>query len=198
VRGAARRGALTLRLFFAIELDEAARAALAAAVEHARHAPGLPHGLRWLAQESWHFTLQFLGEVEPARVEDLAAAGLAAARAHAPFELSFGPPSSFGSPRRARLVYLGLARGQAPMSALATSLHAWTAALGMPAEKRAFVPHVTLARLRQPGDLRPALGALRAPPESMRVQHLTLLRSRLSQTGARYEPLSRAALGPAS
>jgi 2'-5' RNA ligase len=187
-----------MRLFFAVELDEAARLALGRAATQARSAKALPHGLRWLPPESWHFTLQFLGEVGAARVPDLEAAAAATARTHAPFELVLATAGTFGSPRRARLIHVGASRGGEAMGALAATLHGRTAACGFSAEPRAFIPHLTMARLRQPGDVRAAIEALNAQlnaaPVTTQVRALALMRSHLSQQGARYERLHVAEL----
>jgi 2'-5' RNA ligase len=184
-----------MRLFFAVELDAALREGVTAAMARVRDGGIAPRGLRWLGAEQLHVTLQFLGDVEAGRVAELESSARAAAAKHAAFELSLGAPATFGSARRARLLHCGLAAGRDAVIALVTALQAHTAPLGFAAERRELVPHVTLARLRQPADVSAVLAALRMPAEPMRVEQVTLFRSHLAQSGARYEPLARVPLG---
>jgi 2'-5' RNA ligase len=185
---------MTLRLFVAVELDANVRGAVAEQIEHARRATDVPARLRWLAPEALHFTLQFLGAVEPGRVAALRDVMSEVAGKQAPFEMQLGAAGTFGSARRARLLWLGLARGGEAMTMLAASLHAALSALGFPAEERAFVPHLTVARTREPLDLRATLSAFAGSTPPMRVEHVVLMRSHLSQAGARYERIAGAVL----
>jgi 2'-5' RNA ligase len=64
-------------------------------------------------------------------------------------------------------------------------------------ERRRFLPHVTVARVRSGHRAPPRLEL--APPGGPAVfaaDALTLFRSRLSPSGARYEALERVALSP--
>jgi 2'-5' RNA ligase len=64
-------------------------------------------------------------------------------------------------------------------------------------ETRPFFAHVTVARVRK--GARVSRDPLPAPPSlSMRAATVVLYRSRLSSTGARYEPLARFDLGSVS
>jgi 2'-5' RNA ligase len=73
------------------------------------------------------------------------------------------------------------------------------AALEVPPEKRAYHPHVTLGRVRQPVHAR-GLPALLEDPQTVRfgaidVDRLTLFLSKLKRGGARYSPVAHAPLG---
>jgi 2'-5' RNA ligase len=181
-----------LRLFIGIALDEAARAAIERALQTAtREAPA---GMRFLQPENWHFTLQFLGSVPEGDVGAVRAACRDAAAQIAPFDVELDRLGAFKSPRRARVVWIGLARGAEPMTALYEALLAHTEPLGFAREARPFAAHLTLARLKQPADVTRLLASTRMPALRMRVVHLTLFRSHLSPKGARYEVLERYAL----
>ena len=67
-------------------------------------------------------------------------------------------------------------------------------------EQRPFTPHLTLARLVPPRNLRefaPELLGTLVDPEPFPVDRLVLFRSHLSPAGARYEPIFEAPLGGA-
>ena len=62
-------------------------------------------------------------------------------------------------------------------------------------ERRAFRPHATVARLRA-GERAPSELRIDGPePLGFDGEAVTLYRSRLSRSGARYEPLERVPLG---
>jgi len=83
----------------------------------------------------------------------------------------------------------------APFAALAHRIEEGVQALGFPPERRPAHPHVTLARLRIPQDLAPALAE--APPPDLQawVDDLTLMASELRPEGPLYTPLARWSLG---
>jgi 2'-5' RNA ligase len=75
-----------MRLFVAIELDDAVRERLTRELEPLRALPEAPRGLRWLPAQSWHVTLQFLGEVQDSMLDPLRSACAQAGTAVSAFE----------------------------------------------------------------------------------------------------------------
>ena len=65
--------------------------------------------------------------------------------------------------------------------------------LGHEPDGRGFHPHLTLARLRTPGDLRAAIAALgqRELGPAWHVEEVVLFRSETRPEGARYEAVAR-------
>jgi 2'-5' RNA ligase len=179
-----------LRLFVGIALPPQARAALASCLSAPRVRALAPARLRWLPPENWHLTLQFLGAVQEDRVAALQTACQRAAQGCAPFEIELSGMGAFGSPRRARIVWVGVTRGHAEVAALAEALCAQTEPLGFAREQRAFRAHATLARLKTPARVESLLAAIELPKVAMPVSELTLFRSHTSSEGARYEPLA--------
>lgn len=162
-------------------------AALAGAVDTGRAAAD---GLLWEAPERWHLTLQFLGPLPRlAPVVD----GLAAAvgeRDAFPFRL--GAAGAFPNPRRARVVWIGAAAGGDALIALAGTVTAALEPVGFELD-RPLHPHLTVARLKVPGDVGPVLAALGAEPvgEAFTVGEVVLYESRLSAQGPTYTVLER-------
>ncbi|MFO7178515.1 MAG: RNA 2',3'-cyclic phosphodiesterase [Pseudomonadota bacterium] len=185
-----------LRTFIALPLPEATRERLAEVQrELARHMPQRA-ALRWTDPESLHLTLKFLGYVDPDRVPALEALIGEAAAPYAPMDTELGRISAFASPRRARVVVAQFSR-PAELCALAAEIERLAEPLGFPPETRPFVPHVTLARLRQPMDLSTALEPF--PPLELptRLDELVLFESRLTPARAFYQALATRTLGTA-
>ena len=185
------RGGDAVRTFFAVELDAGARQAAAGVARRLAEAPG-GDGVRWVRPEALHVTLRFLGETPAARVAPLARRAAQEVAALAPFTLHLGPAELFPSPRRPRVVALGL-EPAAPLLELAAALERACVALGFPAELRPFRAHLTLGRLL--GRSFPTVAALAAPAAELAVEEVVLFRSELSPAGSRYTPLERARLG---
>jgi 2'-5' RNA ligase len=156
-------------------------------------------GLRWLSGESLHVTLQFFGSVPEPRVSALSAGCAHAAASSGPFELRFAEAGAFPSPRRARVLWLGVGQGASELTQLSAAVaRAARPLLGTAsAREQVFTPHLSVARLSTPLDAAPLVAALGAVDVSMRVRQLVLLRSRLGGPAARYEVIERFELAAA-
>lgn len=182
-----------MRLFVAVELDEAAREALAIEQRRLRGLLGKEYEprLRWVSPTQIHLTLAFLGEVaddRAAAIEDAMRRPLGGGR----FEVVFGGLGVFPPRGAPRVLWLGLMRGAREVVALQRQVAERVMGLGIPLEDRAFHPHLTLARCREtrPADRQRLLGADR-PAEVARidVEAVTLIASRLSSRGADHTAL---------
>jgi RNA 2',3'-cyclic 3'-phosphodiesterase len=175
-----------MRLFVALELPEDVRAALTA------WTPSAP-GLRAVPAAQLHVTLAFLGERPEPQAARVAALLPGVGRAVA--QLTLGAPLWLPA-RRPRVLAVAIGDGDGALAALQRDLVAGLVeAIGFAAQRRPFLAHVTVGRVRgdrdgaaaardEPLDPPPAVGAFSAAA-------LTLMRSRLSPHGARYEALER-------
>lgn len=177
------------RAFVAVRPPDDVLTAVERAVAPARHAIVGP---RWTDRRQWHLTLQFLGWCGDVEAVAAALDGLEERDA---FAVRLGGGGAFPSERRARVIWLGVHRGAEALGRLAGGVAACLAPLGFEPEARAFHPHLTLARLRVPGDVREAVAALGDAPvgQAFTVREVVLYESVLRPDGARYEPLARVA-----
>ncbi len=176
-----------LRLFVALELLAAARAALAAF----RDAAAEPRIWRPVADEALHLTLAFLGRRPETDVETISEV-LRDAAGPAP-RLVLGSPLLL-PPRRSRVLTVALADPDETLAALQSRVSAGLEAAGVfVPEKRPFRAHVTVARLR-PRERAPRSVDGAPEPLEFHAATLTLFVSRLHPRGARYEALSRVTL----
>jgi RNA 2',3'-cyclic 3'-phosphodiesterase len=139
-------------------------------------------GLRWTTEDQWHVTLRFLGEMDTAGEEALRARLAGIAGEVSAVEATAGPrPRSLG-PGVWVLPVAGLGDLAAPIAAA-------TPDLGQPPPRRRYRGHLTLARARRPGLLR---GLPEDPlTDAWTVNDITLVRSHLGSTGARYDVVGR-------
>lgn len=192
-----------VRAFIAIASSRALLDALARLQSELRAGPGGGAG-RWVAPENAHLTLKFLGDVPAERTAAIARALEATCAAQAPFTLTLQGLGCFPNTRRPRVVWVGVREERGALQALHSQIEQALAALGYPAEGRAFTPHLTLARVREgaaAGEVE-ALGrsvverqpTAELPLAQMLVREVILFRSDLRPEGPRYTPLQRAAL----
>jgi 2'-5' RNA ligase len=147
--------------------------------------------LRAVRHDALHVTLAFLGhraldEVDPIReaVREVAAqvGGL-----------SLGEPLWL-SPRRPHVLTVAVVDPEGALARLQEALtEALADAICFVPERRAFRPHVTVARVRR-GALPRRGGLPEAPRAAFAGEALVLYRSWLGGGPARYEPLERVAL----
>ena len=145
------------------------------------------HDVRVVAPAHLHFTLAFLGSTPVERFREIADALAAAAEGP---ERPVLTVSRYRETRSvAMLVFDDL---EARATRLAEDLHGRLERLGVyEPERRAWLPHLTVARFRRPPRLKPALPDLDDVVPSDAAVYL----SRLRPGGAQYEILESVALG---
>jgi len=185
-------GEARIRVFFAVELGDAARAATVALQQQLRRGPG-GDAVRWVRPEGLHVTLRFLGEIEATRVPALVAAVGPEVSQRPAFELRLGALSGLPTARRPRVAILDVEPAE-PLEELAAAVERGVVAAGIEPEMRRFRAHLTLGRVRgryglPPADERPAARA------AFDVSDVVLFRSQPGRGGSRYTPLERLALG---
>ncbi|HYV47738.1 MAG TPA: RNA 2',3'-cyclic phosphodiesterase [Myxococcaceae bacterium] len=179
------------RLFVAVDLGAKVRRALEALQSELST---LAPRARWGPPSNAHLTLAFLGSMEEAKVPELSRALEGVATRAAPFDLQLRGGGAFGSPKKPRVLWVGVEGDTARLH----QLQAWTGSalqpLGYEPEERDYRPHLTLARARDPrGDpgLARCAGALADRAlGAARVDRLILFRSQPGPGGSKYTPLA--------
>jgi RNA 2',3'-cyclic 3'-phosphodiesterase len=182
-----------VRLFVALDLPAWVRAGIGAWGARELTDPAL----RRIREESLHVTFAFLGWRDEAKVEPAAAAVRESSGAAAPL-LELRSPVPRPPRGRARIFALPVLSAGAEQMQAEVSGRLVEAGLYEP-EKRPFWPHVTVARVRPEGRRsRRPMPVERAPEglpaalcEPFYGVRLTLYRSELQPTGARYAPLAQ-------
>lgn len=183
------------RLFVALDLPPSVCAAVGAWGRAELTDPAL----RPVRPESLHVTLAFLGYRPEQEIEPIAAA-VGECGAPAPLVELSGPVAR---PSRGRPRFFALAAHSPGTERLQTQVGERLAQARLyEPEKRAFWPHVTVARVRAEGRGSRRPRAVERPPkelppglsEAFHGVRLTLYRSELQPLGARYVPLAQVEL----
>lgn len=170
------------RLFAAIRPPQAIRDLLIDAMDDSPE-------LGWVKDDNLHLTLRFIGEVERPLADDIAAA-LARIR-HPRFALAIAGIGRFDR-RNGGSVWAGV-EPKFPVVALAAKIERACVMAGLEPERRAFHPHITIARWNRRsatfGDALIARNTALAS-EPFAVGAFTLFESHLSRHGAYYEAVA--------
>jgi 2'-5' RNA ligase len=147
-------------------------------------------GMRWTAPESWHITLQFLGNTAEydcivARLQELRSL---------PVTIQL---EGLGFFDRAGVFFAGIAESQ-ELSLLQRRVTAATGACGFVPETRPYHPHITLARNKGKGikALRDLKARIHREPKftGFVAEEFVLYESHLKFTGSKYEIRERFSL----
>jgi 2'-5' RNA ligase len=188
-----KKSVTTLRAFVALDLDSMSARRIARVSDRMRMGSGAPSAT-WTPNTKLHVTLKFMGELPEDAVAPLGKAlGPLAEGKPAPSPSTFRL-DAFPRVADARVLVVELSDARGDLGKLADRVDKLAAKYGVAKEKRAFRPHVTLARLKLSYDarkwLKPELAEVAG---ELKATHLTLYRSILGQgeEGAEYVPLAR-------
>jgi 2'-5' RNA ligase len=185
-----------MRLFLAINPPQHVRTAIWNATTPVRDA--WPE-VSWIAEPRLHLTLKFLGEQPDAAVAPLADAMRMIARSHAAPVVRVGSVGAFPNFRRPHVVWIGV-DPDPRLELLHHDIEVGCDALGYEIDGRPFRPHLTIARVKTPGDAE-KLRALRAAARKVRfsdefmVESIDVMESALGPAGPAYTTLATAPLG---
>ena len=179
-----------MRAFVAIELPGAVRQELTAlrARLEARGARA-----RWVAPESIHLTLRFLGEITGDQATTIIRALGVRYAEEAPLELHARGTGCFPNARRPNIIWAGIADLSGHLNRVQLAAEEEARAVGLTPETRTYQPHLTLARVRGPLDAGNLVEAMEAETNfdggAFTASGVTLMESKLTPTGPRYGTL---------
>lgn len=179
------------RIFIALELDEALQRYLRGTIRQV--AADLPR-FSWVNPSGIHLTLAFLGELSDEQLLQASQATEVAAQHVAPFDYRLSHLGIFGSPRQPRVLWVGIEETLGRLQNLHRALNKELEQRGFEVEKRAFSPHLTLARIKislqaeEQQRLQRILHSPQFAPSSAlsHVQQVSVMKSELARTGATY------------
>jgi 2'-5' RNA ligase len=187
-----------IRTFVGIDLGKGIRERIVALQETLA---GAGTEVKWVEPENLHVTLLFLGEVDERELPAVCRVVGEGAGTLAPFRMSVEKAGCFPTPRRPRILWVGVGEGAQGLCALHDALEGPLLELGCyRREERQYTPHITLGRVKSD---RPtsALTAALANQAGWRggeitVREVLVMSSQLTPKGPAYTVMSRAKLGP--
>ena len=176
------------RLFVGIAFPDSVRVHLAALC-------GGVAGAKWVAADSMHLTLRFIGEVDGGTAEDI---HIALGQIQSPaFALTLAGVDCFAQAGKVHTLWAGIEK-EPLLAHLRDKVESAIVRAGIEPERRKFKPHITLARFKGGADQRiggylQRYSQFRCEP--FEVDSFALYRSHLSAAGPHYEQLAEYPLG---
>lgn len=177
-----------MRLFIGFDLPEDVIRSLERLQEELRPKARI----NWSPPQNMHITTKFIGEWPEARLGELEDA-LRGVPAPDPIAIAVRGLGFFPNAKSPRVFWAGVEAPPA-LAALAGNTDRAVAQLGIEPEKRAYSPHLTLARIKEPVPLQALHQAIEALPSTefgrFTAGRFYLYHSRLSPSGSVYTKLS--------
>ena len=188
-----------IRCFIAIELPDEAKEGLARLkreLERTEH-----KFVKWVNPRGVHLTLKFLGNIHSKQVTEVTEAMRTAVQGISRFHLEISDVGAFPNLKQARVLWVGIGGAVDKLSRLQQNIESALTALGFAKEERSFVPHLTLARIKQGASPMERRGfgelvgtTIFEDKYHVEVEAVSLMRSQLTPAGAIYTRLTTVAL----
>jgi len=140
-----------IRAFIAIELPDELKLALIqlqTELQSARQS-----FVKWVVPEGIHLTLKFLGNIAVDNINEIIEAINRASKGISPFQVETTDLGVFPNSRNPRVFWLGIGGNLDSLINLQKRIDDVMKPMGFVPEKRAFTPHLTLARIRESASL---------------------------------------------
>jgi RNA 2',3'-cyclic 3'-phosphodiesterase len=181
------------RLFIAIELPAPIRQKLQQIQQELKR---YARDAKWVKVTGIHLTLKFLGYVDQSRIPNIVDTLSDVAKSFAPVEVDLNGCGFFPNARRPNVLWIGVE--SKTIQSLQQEVESSMERLSFEKEDRAFTPHLTLARFREPKGLLPLTQVAEKLSSKISgnfvADHFSLFQSILHREGAEYIVLKQFAL----
>ncbi|MEP7212330.1 MAG: RNA 2',3'-cyclic phosphodiesterase [Acidobacteriota bacterium] len=181
------------RIFFAVDISDDVKAVAAERISRFRKEfPDVR--VSWAKPENLHITLKFVGDAEDEQIESLSSHLAAAFEKIPQFRIGLSTPSAFGK----RVLSITVDEDTDSLPAINEILESACERVSVPREKRAFKPHLTLARIRDERGIDALISEhakIQIEPVEWEVREIALYESELHPTGSVYSKLKTFPLG---
>ncbi len=132
-----------IRSFIAIDVEESLRPKIAEIQDTIAQTNAK---IRFVKPENVHYTLKFLGNISTQDVDEIFE--LLKTIPFKSFILEIGDVGCFPNLRRPRVIWMGTGKGSEEISLIANNIVSKLKNLGFKPEKKKFVPHLTIGRVK--------------------------------------------------
>ncbi|MBU0580131.1 MAG: RNA 2',3'-cyclic phosphodiesterase [Candidatus Margulisbacteria bacterium] len=150
--------------------------------------------IKWVEKENYHFTLKFLGGIEEGRLLKIAEKLKEMAKKTASFELYLGSFDFLPEAGPTRVIYLEVGGGEDEINTAAFEVEEAMAGLGVEKEKRKYVAHLTVGRIKRDKgleELKEGIKKLKGICRTIKVREFVLFESNLTYAGPTYQEIER-------
>jgi 2'-5' RNA ligase len=139
-----------MRVFIAIDINEKIRKALGDLQRQLAGKANIDRSdVKWVRPDAIHLTLNFLGEIDDGKANEVCDIVKDVSAKHKCFEVNVETVGCFGG-RSARVIWVGAGEGNENLKRLQKELEQALMQAGWPKEEREFTGHLTLCRVKNP------------------------------------------------
>jgi RNA 2',3'-cyclic 3'-phosphodiesterase len=150
---------------------------------------------RWVSPANYHVTLNFLGDLPSEYLPILQGALLEVAGKHDAFDLKVEGISAFPDEQAGRVLWVGI-QNSVSLRSLYSDCKQLLKELNLLVENRSYIPHLTIARLRNQRNVKDLISPLKNKKfGSLSVNKMFLIESKLAGVFPVYESLMEFPLG---
>ncbi len=182
-----------MRMFLALDINDSIRKKLSQLkTSLAKQVKGCK--ANWVAPENLHVTLKFLGEVEDGKINDVCQAVSEVASRFNAIEFDVKGIAALPESGPLRMFWADVTEPSGEMARLFTEIELALQPLRFDRERRAFRPHITLARVNRTADPKAAREIVAGLAEEnighVRAGGVTIYTSVLTRQGPIYTPMA--------
>jgi len=181
------------RVFVAVDISHEARRKVAAYIETLRNEFRQVRA-GWEKPEKLHLTLKFLGETNETQSAELDKIVEKISGGISNFKLRIAETGVFPNARNARVLWIDVKDEAGNLLKINDLLEAEAEKIGFAKEKRKFVPHLTIGRVREPHRARDLANKHRQnkfEPVEFEISEIVIYESKLLPTGSVYSVVSK-------
>lgn len=134
-----------MRTFIAIELPNEIKEYLNSIQERLKKTGA---DVKWVEPQNIHLTLKFLGEIKEKKLESISKIMEEVTKDKKEFIIQLSSLGVFPKIEFPRVIWVGISQGQDQTTQIAQELEEKLSLLGIPKEKRPFLSHITIGRVR--------------------------------------------------
>jgi 2'-5' RNA ligase len=179
------------RIFVAVDISDQARRRVAAYIETLRNEFRQPR-VGWEKPEKLHLTLKFVGDCEEKQLGELEKIVEEISAGFTNFKLKIAETGIFPNVRNPRVLWIDVKDEKGNLAKINERLEAECEKIGFEKERRKFVPHLTIGRVREPlraRDLAQKHLQNKFEPVEFEVSQIVIYESRLQPAGSIYSKL---------
>lgn len=183
-----------IRSFIAIELSEATQDALSK-IQNDLRSPDV--NVKWVKSKNIHLTLRFLGHVRPKIMKEIIKGFPDFFEGQSSFDAELTAVGAFPRVEWPRIIWVGIENNAQRIIDLVQQLENHLCKFGFKKERKVFVPHLTIGRVRSPKKITALSKALKnysLSPILQKISKITLFKSTLTSQGPIYEELQTISL----
>jgi 2'-5' RNA ligase len=179
-----------IRIFVAIEIPANIKNGLGLLIKSLSESSGDAR-IRWVKTGSIHLTLKFIGDVAHGSVSKVTENIETVVSKRSKFKITVGGLGCFPNWNKPRVVWVGISEDSGKLTSLQKEIDLALEPLGIMSETRPFHAHLTVGRVKNPGDIgkrfsEMEIGAI----GQVQVDEFCLIRSDLRSDGAVYTNLA--------